>query len=146
MLSYLVAHVPQSLTIPVFLVLAGHTCYTKLQADNSWLFFDQITVIRPFQFSITLLPALGATAALYCPLCICALSGLLTHLLLLILFLVTLHFFVVDGRSQNEGVGTWREAVGVGELISCGRRCGGVGCCNRDYTKLLQPLNDTSVK
>lgn len=129
--------IPQS----AWLVSAGHACHSKLQADNSWLLFGQLAVVCPFQLAVALLPALCAAAALYRPLRVCALCGLLAHLLLLVLLLLSLHFFVVDGRPQNEGVGPWREGVGVGPLISGGRRRRGVRGRDGGHTKLVEPLD-----
>ncbi|TNN84637.1 hypothetical protein EYF80_005052 [Liparis tanakae] len=98
--------------------------------------------------SVALLSALAAAAPLHPTLRVGALCGLLAHLLLLrLLFLLLLllflllpplHFFVAYGRPKNEGIGTWRDGVGVGALISGGRRR--VRGHNGGHTELLEPL------
>lgn len=130
---------------PLCLVSAGHACHAKLKADDGRLLFRQLAVERPFQLSVALLPALGAAAALYCPLRVGALRGLLAHFVLFILLFLPLRVFAVDRRPQNEGVGTRRERVGVGMLVSGGRRRGGVGRHDGLHAELLQPLDGEKI-
>lgn len=116
---------------------AGHACHSKLQTDNSWLFLGQLSVEGPFQLSVALLPALSATAALYCPLHVDALCGFLAHLLFP---LQLLHFFLVNWSSENEGAGPWRESAGNEVLISGWRWDGEVGSDDRGHAELLESL------
>lgn len=128
----------------ICLLSAGHACHSKLQTDNSWLFLGQLSVEGPFQLSVALLPALSATAALYCPLHVGSLCGFLAHLLLFLL--LPLHFFLVYRSSENEGVGPWWEIAGIEVLISGWRWDREVASDDRGHSELLESLETEGKK
>lgn len=131
------SHICPSVSSDLCLVSAGHACHSELQTNNSWLFFGQFVVVAcPFQVAIALLPALCPAAALYHPLCVSVLCGLLSHLLRL-----PLHFFVGDGCSQDERTGTRWQATRVGMLIPGRRRSGELRGDHWGHAELLEPLD-----
>lgn len=132
------------------LVSASHARHPELQTDDGRLLLGQllvaaaaIAVERPLQLCVALFPALGGAAALYGPLRVAALRGLLAHLILcavtVVLVIPPLCVFTTDGRPQNEGVGAWWERIGVGLLFSGGGRR--VGCYHGGHAELVEPLS-----